>query len=66
MKSVVIPEKKMQSYLKYCKDNPCTVICGCGNCVEVNITPYFYDKENCDVYFASICPNCGELIITKE
>lgn len=66
MKAVVIPEKKMQSYLKYCKDNPCTVICDCENVVKVNITPYFYDEENNDVYFASICPICGELIIVKE
>jgi predicted RNA-binding Zn-ribbon protein involved in translation (DUF1610 family) len=34
--------------------------------VEISLTPYYYDEEENDVYFASLCPECGELIITKE
>lgn len=66
MKAVVIPEKKMQSYIKYCKNTSCNVMCDCGKCVKVNVVPYFYDEDENDIYFASVCPNCGDLIITKE
>ena len=66
MKAVVIPEKKMQSYIKYCKNTSCTIMCDCGKCVKVNVVPYFYDEDENDIYFASVCPNCGDLIITKE
>lgn len=66
MKAVVIPERKMKSYIKYCKNHSCTIICDCGKCVKVNVTPYFYDEDENDIYFAAVCPNCGELMITKE
>lgn len=62
----VIPEDKMKQYLQWCKNKTSNVVCDCGNIVEVNITPYFYDEKNNDVYFASLCPKCGELLITKE
>jgi len=62
----IIPEEKMKSYLKYSKDKTVSVMCSCGKTVEVAFVPYYYDEENNDVYFASICPECGELIITKE
>ena len=69
MKLVILPEEKMQSYLKYCKEKSykSSVICDkCQKIVEVEETPYYYDKDENDVYFASLCPNCGKLIITKE
>lgn len=67
MSMSIIPEEKMKEYIKYCihHDNS-TVICSCGSMVDVEYFPYYYDKENNDVYFASVCPVCGELIITKE
>ena len=62
----IIPEDKMKTYLNYCKNNSVTVACSCGEIVDVTITPYYYDEEENDVYFASLCPKCGELIIIKE
>lgn len=66
MKDVIIPEEKMKRYLEWCKEYVCSVFCDCGKTVKVKLSPYFYDEENNDVYFASICPECGALIITKE
>ena len=66
MTATVIPEDKMKRYLLWCKGKKSTVACDCGNVVEIELTPYFYDKEENDVYFAAVCPKCGELIITKE
>lgn len=67
IEQVVIPEDKMRQYLEWCKGKTSTILCsGCGKVVEVTLTPYYYDEENNDVYFASLCPECGELIITKE
>ena len=62
----IIPEDKMAKYIEWCKAAKSTVFCDCGEIVEVTLTPYFYDEENNDVYFASICPKYGKLIITKE
>jgi hypothetical protein len=68
MKATVIPEEKMKVYLKWCKEQKSSseTFCDCGKIVKIELTPYFYDEENNDVYFASICPNCGELIIIEE
>ena len=66
MKNVIIPEEKLKSYLKWCEGKTSSVFCDCGKTVEVPLTPYFYDEENNDVYFAALCPECGDLIIIKE
>jgi DNA-directed RNA polymerase subunit RPC12/RpoP len=67
MKVEVIPEDKMKAYMAWCKDKTSTVFCcDCGKMVEISLTPYYYDEENNDVYFASLCPECGGLIIVKE
>lgn len=63
---IYIPESKIKSYIEYCKDKTFNVVCDCGDIVEVSLTPYFYDEKENDVYFASVCPKCGKLIITKE
>jgi len=63
----VIPKEKMKQYMKWCQNETSTAVCSyCGKIVEVKLTPYFYDEEENDVYFASLCPKCGEIIITKE
>lgn len=63
----IIPEDKLKRYLEWCEENTSLVQCDCDNIpVTVKLYPYYYDEENNDVYFASICPNCGKLIITKE
>jgi len=67
IKQVVIPEDKMKRYMEWCKGKTSTVFCcDCKKLVEITLTPYYYDEENNDVYFVSLCPECGELIITKE
>ena len=64
---IIIPEDKLKCYLKWCEENTSLVQCDCNSMpVTVKLYPYYYDEENNDVYFASICPNCGKLIITKE
>ena len=62
----VVPEDKMRRYLEYFKGRKTSILCDCGKTVEVEMTPYFYDRTENDVYLASICPECGDLIITKE
>lgn len=62
----IIPEEKMKSYMEYCKDNTATIMCDCGEIVNVTLSPYFYDEDEKDVYFAALCPKCGELMVIKE
>lgn len=52
--------------MKWCEGKTSAVLCDCGKMVEVTLTPYYYDEKENDVYFASLCPECRELIITKE
>jgi hypothetical protein len=69
MKRIIIPEEKMPHYIKYCnsKEKESTVFCDiCKKIVGIKQYPNFYDAEENDVYFASVCPECGEFIITKE
>lgn len=69
MANIIIPKEKMARYIKYCQDEK-PQMCVCPDCNKVvNIThefPYYYDNENNDVYFASICPECGSMLISKE
>lgn len=66
---VPLQEEKMVCYINYClqrEDDEC--ICpSCGKYVTgLRLFPYYYDRENNDVYFASVCPECGKIIISKE
>lgn len=66
---VPLQEEKMVCYINYClqrEDDEC--ICpNCGKYVTgLRLFPYYYDRENNDVYFASVCPECGKIIISKE
>lgn len=69
MAQVILPEAKMARYIKYCLNKE-DETCQCPACNKivggVRSFPYYYDDENNDVYFASRCPECGELMISKE
>ena len=66
-KRSILPPEKMERYLNYCNGKRSSTFCDhCEKIVNITITPYFYDEEENDVYFASLCPVCGGLIITKE
>jgi len=68
VKLSVIPEGKLIRYLQEMKKKPFTtkVLCDCGKLADITPVPYAFDKENNDIWFAAICPHCGELILTKE
>lgn len=74
MAQIILPEEKMARYIKYCQEeqnNKGThTMCCCPNCNKIVEEgpqyPYYYDEENNDVYFASLCPKCGGLMISKE
>lgn len=66
---IPLPEERMASYIAYClgrEDDDCNCPT-CGKHVTgLRLFPYYYDRENNDVYFASVCPECGKIIISKE
>jgi endogenous inhibitor of DNA gyrase (YacG/DUF329 family) len=66
---IPLPEEKMARYIDYClkrEDDECHCPT-CGKFVTgLRLFPYYYDRENNDVYFASVCPECGKIIISKE
>lgn len=72
--NVIIPEERMARYIQYCeqqrKKEGTPTRCVCPNCNKLvedgPLYPYFYDKENNDIHFASVCPECGGLMICKE
>ncbi len=74
MAQIILPEEKMARYIKYCQEEQnnkgAHTMCCCPNCNKIVEEgpqyPYYYDEENNDVYFASLCPKCGGLMISKE
>jgi len=66
---IPLPEERMVSYIAYClrrEDDDCNCPT-CGKHVTgLRYFPYYYDRENNDVYFATVCPKCGKIIISKE
>ena len=72
MALIIIPEDKMATYIKYAqkKNNSERPLVYCPHCDKIvkegPIFPYYYDNENNDVYFASICHECNKLMIGKE
>lgn len=65
----ILPEDRMASYIKYCLERDDDE-CQCPSCDKhvtgLRLFPYFYDKANNDVYFATVCPECNNIIISKE
>ena len=66
---VPLQEERMVCYINYClrrEDDECHCPT-CGKYVTgLRLFPYYYDRKNNDVYFASVCPECGKIIISKE
>ena len=65
-----LPEDKFKRYLEYClkknqREQKSPIMCDCGP-VQADIYPYAYDEDNNNVYFFSICPKCGKILITSE
>lgn len=72
-KFVIIPEKRMIKYIQYLQkteEEHKDFISSCPTCGQqskgLREYPYFYDATYNDVYFASVCPHCGEIMISKE
>lgn len=66
---IPLSEERMARYIAYClgrEDDDCNCPT-CGKHVTgLRLFPYYYDRKDNDVYFASICPECGKIIISKE
>ena len=68
----LIPEAKLKAYLRHCESvneesGGVSLFCEkCGQVRTMKIHPYAYNRENNDIVFASVCPQCGELYFTKE
>ncbi len=67
----VIPEDKLRGYIDFCERKNASggveAFCQtCGKPVRMNIHPYAYDPEDNEVLFASVCPQCGTVILTRE
>ena len=62
---IPIPEEKLKRYIEYILI--CNIMCDCGELIkDCRAYPYAYDMENNDMIFASKCPECGNIIFTRE
>lgn len=64
----LIPDDRLSDVLKYVEEsNEGEMIChNCESIISVKLHPYAYDAENNDVVYASRCPNCGEILYSKD
>ena len=62
---IAIPEEKLKHYIEHILI--CNIVCDCGKLIkDCRAYPYAYDMANNDVIFASKCPECGNIIYTRE
>ena len=62
---IPIPEEKLKRYIEL--NITFNTRCECGELLcGCKAYPYAYDMENNDVIFASKCPECGNIIFTRE
>ena len=53
---------KIPENWEFIENNKSEVICSCGKLVEIEYFPYAFDKENNEVHYIGICPECGDFI----
>lgn len=64
----VIPDDRLSDVLKYVEEsNESELIClNCESIISTKHYPYAYDSENNDVVYVSRCPNCGEILYSRD
>lgn len=64
----LIPDNRLSDVLKYVEEsNRSEMIChNCESIISIKLHPYAYDAENNDVVYVSRCPNCGEILYSKD
>lgn len=64
----LIPDNRLSDVLKYVEEsNESELIClNCESIISTKLHPYAYDAENNEVVYASRCPNCGEILYSKD
>lgn len=64
----LIPDDRLSDVLKYVEEsNESELIClNCKSIISTKLHPIAYDAENNEVVYASRCPNCGEILYTKD
>lgn len=64
-KLTVIPAERLRVALK--NINQSTSVCPhCGKIVTATDYPYAYDPEENDIHYASICPECKNIMFSKD
>jgi len=64
----LIPEGRLSGVLEYIEEsNMIDSICPkCESFISTKHYPYAYDSENNDVVYVSRCPNCGEVLYSRD
>lgn len=64
----VIPDDRLSDVLKYVEEsNESELIClNCESIISTKLHPIAYYAENNEVIYASRCPNCGEILYSKD
>lgn len=64
----LIPDDRLSDVLKYVEEsNESELIClNCKSIISTKLHPIAYVAENNEVVYASRCPNCGEILYTKD
>lgn len=64
----IIPEERLSDILECIeKSNESEMIClNCESIIPIKLHPYAYDAENNEVVYSSRCPNCGEVLYSRD
>ena len=64
----LIPEDRLSGILEYIEEsNAIDSICPkCRAYISIKFYPYAHDSENNDIVYVSKCPNCGEILFSRD
>ncbi len=64
----LIPDNRLSNMIEYIEESKAfnTFCSKCESYISIKSYPYAYDSENNDIIYISKCPNCGEILYSKD
>ena len=64
----LIPDNRLSDMIEYIEESKAinTFCSKCESCISIKSYPYAYDSENNNVVYVSKCPNCGEILYSRD
>lgn len=64
----LIPDNRLSDMIEYIEESKAidTICHKCESFISIKSYPYAYDSENNNMVYVSKCPNCGEILYSRD